>query len=172
MVPSSHRTLTETQNDDVFAMTNMVPQIAENNNTVWEGLESLEVTWAEAGKELYIICGPYYDDSKASSYLTSSKTSTKDIRIPDSTWRVEIVLDSTASSDLARITKDTTVIAINVPNTSTCYSDASSHGYSAKNSWQYYITTVDEIEELTGFDFFANLPDEIEAALEAKKYVP
>lgn len=169
MVPSSDRTSTEDANDEVFLMTNMVPQITENNNTVWEGLESQEVSWVENGKELYIICGPYYNPEET-NYLSSTKTSTSDIQIPSSTWRVEIILDTTSDNDLNRITTETTVIAINVPNVSTCYSNASSNGYSAKTSWKYYICTIDEIEELTGYDFFANLPDEIENALEAKIY--
>ena len=170
MIPHCARTTTTTINNEVFAMTNMVPQIAENNNTVWEGLESTEVTWASEGKELYIICGPYYDPSKSARYMKSSKTSTKTIRIPDSTWRVEIILDKTASNDISRITSSSTVIAINVPNTSDCYSKAKSAGYSAKTAWKHYICTIDDIESMTGYDFFANLPDNIENTLEAKKY--
>ncbi len=102
--------------------------------------------------------------------MKSSKTSTKTIRIPDSTWRVEIILDKTASNDISRITSSSTVIAINVPNTSDCYSKAKSAGYSAKTAWKHYICTIDDIESMTGYDFFANLPDNIENTLEAKKY--
>ncbi|MBO4404714.1 MAG: DNA/RNA non-specific endonuclease, partial [Treponema sp.] len=118
------------------------------------------------------ICGPWYDPEKEAAFMHSTKTQTDDIRIPDSTWRVEIVFDSTSKNDINRITEGTTLVAINVPNTSTCYSDARSEGYSEKTSWQHYITTVDEIEELTGLDFFANLPDEVEDVLESRRYVP
>lgn len=168
MVPSSHRTATFELNDEVFLMTNMVPQTKANNNTVWEGLEALEKTWASSGREMYIICGPYYDPSKPASYMTSTKTSTKDIRIPDSTWRVEIILDE-GTCDISRITSESTVIAINVPNTESCYT-AAQRKYDAKDSWKYYITTVDEIETMTGYDFFAGLPDDVERALESKAY--
>jgi hypothetical protein len=33
--------------------------------------------------------------------------------------------------------------------------------------WQNYLTTVDNIEALTGYDFFANVPDAIENSIEA-----
>jgi endonuclease G len=33
---------------------------------------------------------------------------------------------------------------------------------------QNYSMTIDEVEKITGFDFFYNLPDEIESAVESK----
>src|SRR6185295_9664349 len=33
--------------------------------------------------------------------------------------------------------------------------------------WHTYLTTVDDIEQKTGYDFFANVPDAVENAIEA-----
>ena len=38
-----------------------------------------------------------------------------------------------------------------------------------KNSWREYIFSVDTIEEKRGFDFLANLKNDIESAYKAKK---
>ncbi len=35
------------------------------------------------------------------------------------------------------------------------------------NPWEDYITTVDAVESLTGYDFFSNLPDAVENCVEA-----
>lgn len=186
MCPNMDRNADSDAQKEVFLMTNMVPQTANNNNTVWAGLETQEVSWAKEGKELYIICGPYgkggtynpngvtYDssvwgNSTSIEYIEITNPYNNDdpgIVVPSSTWRVEIILDSTDNGDLDRITLDTTVIAINVPNTYECLFTSTG----TKKSWTDYICTIDEIEELTGYDFFANLPDEIENALEAKTY--
>ena len=58
------------------------------------------------------------------------------------------------------MTSDTEVIAVIIPN-STCVKGT---------SWKDYVCSVDYIEELTGYDFFANLDDEIEKAIETTVY--
>ena len=37
----------------------------------------------------------------------------------------------------------------------------------APGNMQNYVMTIDDIEELTGIDFFANLPDDIENEVES-----
>ena len=189
MCPSSDRTASDESNDELFLMTNMVPQTANNNNTVWNGLEQQEIDWLSDGKELYIICGPYgiggtyagdasntttafsttyYDKTTPVEYISVTNANDADdkgILVPSSTWRVVLVLDKD-DGDYERITKDTTVIAINVPNTYECLYDSSGN----KKTWKDYITTVDAIEELTGFDFWSELEDSVEDVLEAKVY--
>jgi endonuclease G len=55
-----------TQNDDImsesFFLTNMVPQVANNNRGIWKQLETYERQWATApGTDFYIISGGIYD---------------------------------------------------------------------------------------------------------------
>jgi hypothetical protein len=35
------------------------------------------------------------------------------------------------------------------------------------NDWRNYLTTIDEVEQLTGYDFYENLPDAVENSIEA-----
>jgi len=58
LCPSEDRTNTRTNNDAVFFMSNIMPQSGPNNSGVWENLESDCRTFASAGNELLIICGP------------------------------------------------------------------------------------------------------------------
>ena len=55
-----------TQNDDImsesFNLSNMVPQVANNNRGIWKQLETFERQWASApGTDLYIISGGIWD---------------------------------------------------------------------------------------------------------------
>ena len=55
-----------TQNDQImsesFNLSNMVPQVANNNRGIWKQLETFERQWATApGTDFYIISGGIYD---------------------------------------------------------------------------------------------------------------
>jgi endonuclease G len=51
------------------------------------------------------------------------------------------------------------VIAVNIPNT-----------LGIKTiSYKQYLTTVDELEKLTGYDFLSDVPKAVQDAIEAKK---
>ena len=60
-------------------------------------------------------------------------------------------------NDISRVTAGTRTIAVNMPNIQGI----------RNNQWETYLTTVDAVEEMTGYDFFANVPDAIENAIEA-----
>lgn len=186
MCPNMDRNKESALQKEVFLMTNMVPQSANNNNTVWAGLETQEVAWAKAGKELYIVCGPYgiggtyaekyvnfrtdtWGKTTKLNYITITNPNNADdpgIVVPASVWRVVLIMDE-GVNDLSRITaENTTAVAIDVPNTYECKFDSAGN----QLSWTDYIKSIDEIEEMTGYDFFANLPDEVENALESKVY--
>lgn len=40
---------------------------------------------------------------------------------------------------------------------------------SVKKGWKNYVTTIREIEHLTGFDFFSELPKAIQNVIETRK---
>ena len=59
-----------TQNDDImsesFFLSNMVPQVANNNRGIWKQLEMQERQWATApGTDFYIISGGIFDAGHA-----------------------------------------------------------------------------------------------------------
>ena len=164
--PSADRTTTEEDNSMTFLMTNMVPQSPDNNRIIWMHFETYERELVEQGNELYIIAGPYGKGgttSKGTFEAIEIKTKTGEtysMNVPESTWKVVIAIPE-GKNDSGRISKEATAIAINVPN---------KMGMAKTGDWEQYITTIDEIERLTGYDFFELLPDDIEDALEKKVY--
>ncbi len=174
MCPSGDRTDTTENNESTFFMTNMVPQSPNNNQKVWMYLENYERSLALSGYELYIICGPSKESGGTSAKGTYSEitvdSKNTSIRVPSYTWKIILILPQ-EDDDLSRVENgEAKVLAVSIPNTTDCLSNATSNSYSEEESWKYYIKTVDEIESETDFDFFALLPDEIENALESTAY--
>lgn len=164
--PSADRTATKEDNSMTFLMTNMVPQSPDNNRVIWMHFENYERELANAGNEVYIIAGPYGSGGTGAKgtfdeipvKLKSGET--LHMNVPASTWKVLLAFPK-GTDDINRISSDTISIAINVPN---------KMGMGKTGDWEQFICSIDDIEALTGYDFFELLPDEIEDKLEAAKY--
>ena len=66
--------------------------------------------------------------------------------VPTQPWKVIIVL-ANGSNDVSRVTTTTRTMAVVVPNSGTIGPD-----------WRSYRVSVDQVEGMTGFDFFSNVP--------------
>jgi DNA/RNA endonuclease G (NUC1) len=141
MCPSGDRTNTIPNNSATFLMTNMVPQLAANNTGPWEDLESYCRTLAGQGNELYIISGP------SGNIGTIGSTQQNRIVVPSVTWKVVLVLPN-GSDDLNRITKSTRAFGVIMSNQS----------INQNAPWRNFRVTVNAVENLTGYDFFSNIP--------------
>ena len=146
MTPSADRTLTVADNSSTFLMTNMIPQLPANNQGPWASLESYCRTLAGSGNELYIVSG---------GYGTQGTIASGHVTVPSQTWKVIVVIPS-GTDDAARVTSTTRTIAVIMPNSGSINSD-----------WRTYRVSVDQVEALTGFDFFSNVADTAENAIES-----
>jgi endonuclease G, mitochondrial len=63
-------------------------------------------------------------------------------------------------NDLSRVTQKSKIIAVIMPNITDLPSFWSNPAF---------LTTIDKIEKETGLDFFSDLPDDVEKAIEAKQ---
>jgi endonuclease G len=148
MTPSGDRTASTADNDAVFLMTNIIPQAPDNNQGPWNNLEQYSRDLTAQGNELYIISG----GAGSRGTIAGGK-----VRIPDVTWKIIVVLPL-GTGDLSRVTSSTRVIAITMPNV---------QGIRA-NDWHNYLTTVDSLESLTGYDFLSNVAPSIQSVLESR----
>ena len=78
--------------------------------------------------------------------------------VPAKIWKVVLVIDRPGIAPKDITQKVSRPIAIVVPN---------QQGVKSR-PWKEYVTSVDEIEKLTGYDFFSNLPKEVQQIIEAK----
>ncbi|MET0751948.1 MAG: DNA/RNA non-specific endonuclease [Pyrinomonadaceae bacterium] len=139
MCPSADRTRSIPDNSATFFMTNMVPQLAANNQGPWEDFESYLRTVVSQGNEIYIVSGV------AGNIGTIAAGR---VVVPQYTWKVVLILPN-GNSDLERVNKATRTIAIITPNFPPLNINA---------PWRDYRTTVKAVESLTGYNFFSNLP--------------
>jgi endonuclease G len=142
-------------NQATFLMSNMVPQAPDNNQGPWANMENYLRTLLP-GNELYIVSGPAGAGGTGSSGFMTTIAGGK-ITVPAYTWKVVLVLPKQDGSDVERVTAGARTIAVIMPNTQGIRS----------TDWTTYIKSVDEVEALTGYDFFSEVPDAVENAIEA-----
>ena len=163
--PSADRTANTEDNSMTFLMTNMVPQAPDNNRIVWVALEKFEREQVLAGKEAYIFAGPYGKGGTGDKgYFEEIPVTLKDDRelsiiVPSHTWKIILFMPEGEDDFERAVTSgQAEILAVNVPNEKGC----------GKNgSWQQYLCSVNYIEEITGYDFFELLPDDVEEEFES-----
>ena len=95
--------------------------------------------WAKQYGDIYIVCGPIF-------YKKSSKTIGKNkVAVPDAFFKVVLCMNPSPKA-IGFIYKN-------------------ADGNRPKGD---YANSVDEVERITGIDFFPALPDDIEKMVEAK----
>lgn len=123
--------------EQTFLLTNMCPQNSALNRGDWEKLESRCRGWAKHYGEIYIACGPIF-------YSRDYKTiGDNKVGVPDAFFKVVL-----------RMGKKPAALGFIYPNEGT------------HHPMDYYVMTVDEVEEKSGIDFFYNLPDDTENDIE------
>jgi DNA/RNA endonuclease G (NUC1) len=151
LCPSADRTVTTTDNQVVFTMSNMMPQTPDNNQGVWASFETYcrSLAATAPGFEILLMTGP---SGFAGTTIASG------VAIPGYTWKIALVVPLGAGTADTRIDANTRVIAIKVPNIAGVRSDP----------WTKYVTSAAQIQTDTGFTFFTNLNSTVAAALRVK----
>lgn len=138
MCPSGDNQWSETVQVESFLYTNCCPQLHNLNAGDWEELESQCRDWANKYGEIYIACGPVLLNKK---HKTIGKNK---IVVPEAFFKVVLCMQDTP--------KAIGFIYRNERNNKTMSS---------------YVNTIDQVEKITGIDFFPSLPDDIENRIEA-----
>lgn len=126
---------------ETFLFTNICPQLYSLNAGDWNDLEQQCRTWAQRYGGIYIVCGPIMLDKK---HRTIGKNR---VVVPEAFYKVVLRLDRSGKSGKG--------IGFIYRNENT------------KKKLSSYVNSIDQVERITGLDFFAALPDEIEKKIEA-----
>ena len=149
MCPSGDRTNSVANNSATFLMTNFVPQLGANNQGPWNDFENYCRSLANQGNEIYIITGPLGNIGTIAQGR---------IVVPQYTWKVVLILPN-GSNDLQRVTRSTRAFGIVVPNFPPLNSNT---------PWRQFRVSVDAVENLTGYNFFSNIPINTQAIIERR----
>lgn len=126
--------------DETFLMTNICPQNHNLNTNDWNDLEQLCRAWARRYGRVYIVCGPVL---RGSSHKQIGPRQRR-IAVPEAFYKVVL-----------RLGKEPAALGFVYDN----------HG--RRQPLRQTVCTVDEVERLTGIDFFAALDDKVEQQIEA-----
>jgi len=126
---------------ETFFLSNMTPQVHVFNTGIWRELEEDVRDWAKKFKHLYVVTGPVLTQ-KPIDYIGDN-----DVAVPESFYKVILDLSE----------PELKAIAFVIPNRVS---------FKRLNN---YATTIDEVEDLTGIDFFPELLGEgMEKELEGR----
>lgn len=150
MCPSGDRTRSIPDNSATFLMTNFLPQLAANNQGPWEEFETYCRSLAQAGQEIYIFSG---------GIGNAGTIAQGRVVVPTATWKVALVLPN-GDNDLQRVNKTTRVIALVVPN---------QPPLNINTPWRNFRKSVDQVEALTGLNFFSNVPKNTQEIIERRR---
>ncbi len=149
-IASGDRTNSTASNKLTFYYSNQTPQLQAFNGGVWVKMENQVRTWANACDTLYVVSGAVLKTVGGDETVTyiDDKAGGTDIAVPNYYYKVMLNY------------KDGVYQAAGYWFNQFDYDSSSIDGN---------IMSVDEIEELTGFDFFSNLNPELQAEIECVK---
>lgn len=119
-------------------LTNICPQHASLNSGLWNVIERECRKWATKYGDLYIVCGPVLLNRDHETIGLNK------VVVPEAFFKVILCLNPKPKA-----------IGFIIRNNE------------GKKKRDQYVNTVDEVERITGMDFFPALPDEIENEVEA-----
>ena len=126
---------------ETFYLTNMVPQLQNYNGGIWLRAENATRDAARITGVVYVVTGPVLTDGPFETIGVNK------VAIPKECYKALLVIDEEGAVH---------TIAMSIPQNA-----------GKKEAISKYLMTVDELEALTGLDFFYELDDFIEDEAEA-----
>lgn len=138
LIPAADLSWSEQSMSDSFYMSNMSPQDPDFNRGIWAGLEAVVRNYAVTEGSVYVVTGPVLTDGPY------ERIGENKVSVPK--YYFKVILDYTDPEKKA--------IGFLLPNEG------------SRVRLERFATSVDDIEAYAGIDFFPQLPDDEEAALE------
>lgn len=140
MCPAGDNKWDEEAMYESFLFTNICPQDFSINSGAWGDIERKCRMWAREYGEVYIACGPIFYNKNQYETIGENK-----VAVPDAFFKVVLIMEGKPRA----------------------YGFICKNG-GGKDKANKMPRTVDEVEKITGYDFFPQLPDDIEVAVESK----
>ena len=155
LCPSADRQRTVAVNQETFVLSNMHPQCHNFNAGIWEKMEDKLRKWVKASNAatdtFYVVKGGTIEDGQVEDQTIGSNH----LPIPHYFFMAILMKNNTAGNGGYK------AIAF-----------WSEHHYEDRSAdaLTSYVISVRQLEQKTGIDFFCNLPDDIENAVEINVY--
>ncbi|MCZ4693463.1 DNA/RNA non-specific endonuclease [Ancylomarina euxinus] len=140
LAPAADMGFSEAAMSESFYMSNMSPQRPSFNRGIWKNLEIQVRNWAKAYDKIYVVTGAVL---KPGLPIIGKNR----VAVPEKYYKI-IFREKAGQSDM---------IAFLLANKK------------SEQPLSSFIVSVDQLEKLTGLDFFPQLPDDLENKLEAQQ---
>ena len=140
MCPAGDNKHNQAAMDESFLMTNVCPQHHALNEGDWNELEQQCRRWVRDYGDLYIVCGPIFDGKNPAKI---GRRKGVRVSVPERFYKVVLSMGSQPKA-----------IGFIYPNRAT------------SADMRSYAVSVDDVERLSGIDFFPLLPDDVERRIE------
>ncbi|RYY92215.1 MAG: DNA/RNA non-specific endonuclease [Chitinophagaceae bacterium] len=121
-----------------FYYSNMSPQLPAFNRGVWKRLEELVRFWAGAYDSVYVATGPVLEDGLR-------RIGPSGVAVPERFYKVILLYGRQGTRGIGFLLRNEASAA----------------------TLRSFAVPIDEVEQLTGLDFFPQLPDDVEARIES-----
>lgn len=123
-----------------FLFSNICPQAPSLNRGDWNEMELACRRWAKRYGSVYVVCGPVFYKKARRKTIGRNK-----VAVPDAFFKVLLCMEDTPKA-----------IGFLYKNTD------------GNRPMGDYVNTVDEVERITGYDFFPSLTDDVEKRVEVE----
>ena len=139
MCPAGDNKWNEKAMYDTFSLINICPQNENLNNGLWNSIENDCRKWARKYGDIYIVCGPVFMNREHETIGANN------VVVPEAFFKVVLCLTGTPKG----------------------------FGFVVRNNdgtkkRDLYYNSIDQVERITGMDFFPTLPDKIEDIVESQ----
>lgn len=149
-LPSADRLCCTEANEQTFYGTNLTPQLNAHNEGIWSNLEGKVRTWANTSDTTYVVTGVVTEGAKEFTRDSDGKKMT----VPVAYFKA-----------LLRYHKSST---LSQWSAAAFYLEHRDYGNSYISRNHESVMSIDELEEITGIDFYVNLPARIGEAKAAE----
>ena len=124
--------------EESFSLVNVCPQNERLNSGLWNSIEMDCRKWAKRFGDIYIVCGPVFYKQEH-EVIGENK-----VCVPEAFFKVVLCLNGKPKG-----------LGVVVKNNA------------GEKKKDLYYNSIDQVERITGYDFFTSLPDDIENEVES-----
>ncbi|HEX8850041.1 MAG TPA: DNA/RNA non-specific endonuclease [Gemmatimonadaceae bacterium] len=163
MAPSADWADSDGDNAPTFFLSNMLPQNQTMNAGAWGDLENRLRALATGSTEIYIVAGGIFTKDRSGPGVDGFgfMNSTGRIAVPDSVWKVAIVVPDGRPASGITSASDVQVIAVKMPNDAT-----------AGGTYDRYVTTIESVQRSTGYDLLSAIAEDVQCRVESRNCAP